>query len=424
MANVLGTLFSDIANSIRSKTGSTNKMSPSKFPSQIDSIQGGGIPTGYKTVTFKNGDNVLFERLVLSGDDCPDPITQGRIETPTKESTPQYNYTYSGWTSVDGGTANSSVLKNITEDKVVYSAYTSTVRKYTVTFYDEDGTTVLKTEQVAYGGSSTYTYKKDNHIFLGWTPEPTNIMGDLSCIGAWQESYSFADASWDYIAQVSESGRASQAFALGDTKPFKLTTTSGMEFDVEAQIVGFNHDDLADGTGKAGISIIIPTPFYYSLFPDVSIFNNSNYYNYISQISPVLNDTVYGGIPEEIRTHIKTVTKTACNAYSDGWQYGTVNDKVWIPAATEVATKTSNSSHSWANKDGTLYEYFTNEANRKTLYGWGSNGVLEDLATNSSNTYTTRSMAYTGARRRAGIRCYNGTIVQGGSERYKLGFCI
>ena len=417
MANVLGTLFSDIANSIRSKTGSTEKMSPSEFPSQIDSISvGGGGAEGCATVTFMNGANVLLTRPVYIGDDCPDPLTQGRIETPTKESTVQYHYTYKGW---------SEALTNITEDKVIYATFTETVRTYTVTFYDTDGTTVLNTEQVAYGSSSTYVPDaRENYLFAGWTPEPTNIMGDLSCIGAWQESYSFADASWDYIAQVSESGRASQAFALGDTKPFKLTTTSGMEFDVEAQIVGFNHDDLADGTGKAGISIIIPTPFYYSLFPDVSIFNNSNYYNYISQISPVLNDTVYGGIPEEIRTHIKTVTKTACNAYSDGWQYGTVNDKVWIPAATEVATKTSNSSHSWANKDGTLYEYFTNEANRKTLYGWGSNGVLEDLATNSSNTYTTRSMAYTGARRRAGIRCYNGTIVQGGSERYKLGFCI
>lgn len=387
------------------------------YATKISEITGGGgSAEGCVTVTFMNGANVLLTRPVYIGDDCPDPVTQGRIETPTKESTVQYHYTYKGW---------SEALTNITEDKVIYATFTETVRTYTVTFYDTDGTTVLNTEQVAYGSSSTYVPDaRENYLFAGWTPEPTNIMGDLSCIGAWQESYSFADASWDYIAQVSESGRASQAFALGDTKPFKLTTTSGMEFDVEAQIVGFNHDDLADGTGKAGISIIIPTPFYYSLFPDVSIFNNSNYYNYISQISPVLNDTVYGGIPEEIRTHIKTVTKTACNAYSGGWQYGTVNDKVWIPAATEVATKTSNSSHSWANKDGTLYEYFTNEANRKTLYGWGSNGVLEDLATDSSNTCTTRSMAYTGARRRAGIKCYNGTIVQGDSERYKLGFCI
>lgn len=38
MANALGTLFSDIANAIRSKTGSTAKMSPNDFPIHINSI--------------------------------------------------------------------------------------------------------------------------------------------------------------------------------------------------------------------------------------------------------------------------------------------------------------------------------------------------------------------------------------------------
>lgn len=38
MSNVLGTLFTNIANSIRSKTGGTDKISPSNFPAQIDSI--------------------------------------------------------------------------------------------------------------------------------------------------------------------------------------------------------------------------------------------------------------------------------------------------------------------------------------------------------------------------------------------------
>ena len=187
MANALANLFTDIANSIRSKTGSTDKMSPSEFPSQIDSIQGGGggIPTGYKTVTFKNGDNVLFERLVLSGDDCPDPITQGRIETPTKESTVQYHYTHSGWTSVDGGTANSSILKNITEDKVVYSAYTTTTVKYTITYYDEDGVTVLHTEQVAYGSVPSYIPSKDGFAFIEWTPAPAVVTGNASYIARW-----------------------------------------------------------------------------------------------------------------------------------------------------------------------------------------------------------------------------------------------
>lgn len=42
MANVLGTLFSDIANAIRSKTGSTDKIAPKDFPIQINNIVVGG----------------------------------------------------------------------------------------------------------------------------------------------------------------------------------------------------------------------------------------------------------------------------------------------------------------------------------------------------------------------------------------------
>ena len=41
MANVLGTLFQDIANAIRAKTGGTGTMKPAEFPAQISSIVAG-----------------------------------------------------------------------------------------------------------------------------------------------------------------------------------------------------------------------------------------------------------------------------------------------------------------------------------------------------------------------------------------------
>lgn len=249
MANALANLFTDIADSIRSKTGSTEKLSPSEFAAQIDSISvGGGGAEGCATVTFMNGDNVLLTRPVYIGDDCPDPVTQGRIETPTKESTVQYNYTYKGWASYNGGTANSSVLKNITEDKVVYSAYAQSTRYYTVTFYD--GTTVLHTEQVAYGSSSTYTYEKEGQMFTGWVPSPTNIKGNLDCYGGWEELVvevaEIADSWEDIVASVND-GSYSSKYKIGNYKPLDL----GSEGIVNMQIVGMSADTLADGSGKA-----------------------------------------------------------------------------------------------------------------------------------------------------------------------------
>lgn len=50
--NTLGELFTDIANSLRNKTGNTGKIVADDFPTVIDSLSTGGItPTGTKSIT-------------------------------------------------------------------------------------------------------------------------------------------------------------------------------------------------------------------------------------------------------------------------------------------------------------------------------------------------------------------------------------
>lgn len=55
MANVLGTLFSDIANAIRNKTGTTAKMIPNDFPIHINSIVVGSGGTSGGEWKFASG---------------------------------------------------------------------------------------------------------------------------------------------------------------------------------------------------------------------------------------------------------------------------------------------------------------------------------------------------------------------------------
>lgn len=354
MANALANLFTDIADSIRSKTGSTEKMSPSDFPSQIDSISvGGGGAEGCATVTFMNGDNVLLTRPVYIGDDCPDPVTQGRIETPTKESTVQYNYTYKGWASYNGGTANSSVLKNITEDKVVYSAYAQSTRYYTVTFYD--GTTVLHTEQVAYGGSSTYTYEKENAIFSGWTPEPTNIASNLDCYGAWEEGLSFASASWERIAEISESGKASEVFAIGDERTEKIGS-----YNITFVIADFNYDLLGDDSGNtAGMTIIMKdsNTFGYS-FSDVK-FTGADWLStpFYTTMQSIYNSK----FPEELKAVIKPVKKKYYQNSTTDLLESTEN--IWIPSIGEVVSNNNYFTHSAAERSQDRYYALFNDYN-------------------------------------------------------------
>ena len=63
---------------------------------------------------------------------------------PTKASTAQYTYTFAGF---EGYTAGMTLKENLT----FTAKYDATVNKYTYTFYDEDGTTVLGSATVDYG---------------------------------------------------------------------------------------------------------------------------------------------------------------------------------------------------------------------------------------------------------------------------------
>lgn len=150
---------------------------------------GGGSMEGVHTVTFmsQDGTTELYKRPVADGDDCADPVTRGYISAPTKASTVQYSYTYNGWATTPNGAANSNVLKAVTADKTVYAAFASAVRKYTITYYDDDGTTVLKTEDLAYGTMPSYVPSKAGGAFDGWTPELAIVTGNASYVSSWIE---------------------------------------------------------------------------------------------------------------------------------------------------------------------------------------------------------------------------------------------
>ena len=327
------------------------------FPAKIAEVYeagkaegGNGTVEGLASVTFMNNDVKLLTRPVYIGDDCPDPKTQGRIETPTKESTVDTVYAHSGWSLTNGGSADTTnALANVTEDRTVYAAYTESARYYTVSFYDGD--TLLKTEQVAYGRSSSYTYKKDNYLFMGWSPEPTNVTTDLICQGIWEQSYSFADASWEYINRMSESGRASEVFTVGDTKTETLTYADGTTEDITLTIVGFDHDKDGGGTTR-GITVISNV-----LSTDRRMASDKVAYYDSSELHSYLNDTLKNYLPSNLNAVIKNVKKTYRSAVN-----GTNNQTqsysvcyLWILDSTEMGYPYSAT---------TRYPYFDSNAKK------------------------------------------------------------
>ncbi len=101
------------------------------------------VPNSY-TIIWKNGDTVL---------ETDENLTYGTIPsydsaTPTKDSTAQYTYTFSGW---------SPQINQVTESVTYQAQFTTTLRTYTVTFFADDGITVLDTVTVDYGSNAAYT---------------------------------------------------------------------------------------------------------------------------------------------------------------------------------------------------------------------------------------------------------------------------
>jgi hypothetical protein len=199
-----------------------------------------------------NGDTVLYKKAVAVGDDCVNVLSKGLIQTPTKESTAQYKYTYYGWGASDGGAYDANILKNITEDKTVYAIFTSTVRYYTITYYDSDGTTVLKTESLAYGASPSYAPIKDGFNFDGWTPALSTVTGNASYVANFTEAFGLEGASWARISEISAAGEGENYFAVGDTKTILIDGTVGtktINASYKVYILSFNHNSELEGTG-------------------------------------------------------------------------------------------------------------------------------------------------------------------------------
>lgn len=130
------------------------------------------------------GNTLLKTVTVADGGDT----TYGS-SNPTKVSTAQYSYSFTGWSLIAGGAANANALKAVMSDRNVYAAFTSTVRKYTVRFYN--GTTLAQTvSEVPYGSNASYTgdtpaktdvEKPEDYEFTGWNPSPNGITGNTDC---------------------------------------------------------------------------------------------------------------------------------------------------------------------------------------------------------------------------------------------------
>lgn len=117
------------------------------------------------TITFKNDDGTVLQySKVKHGETITAP------ETPTKKSDNNYDYTFERW---------DTEFTTATQDLTITAVYTSTTRKYTVTFYNEDGSVnaEVKVEKGSQVGRLTVSKEDDDlysYSFDAWYDQDGN----------------------------------------------------------------------------------------------------------------------------------------------------------------------------------------------------------------------------------------------------------
>lgn len=162
---------------------------------------------GFSNVSLKTGDEALSEITAnyshtitwLDDDDTvlkETKVFDGQIPTydgtPTKASTAQYKYTFTGW---------SPEVVSATQDATYKATYSQASSEYTITWKNADGTILETDENVKYGETPTYDgdtpadcasgttkYK----TFTSWTPSIEDVTGDATYTAVFETEEVFA----------------------------------------------------------------------------------------------------------------------------------------------------------------------------------------------------------------------------------------
>lgn len=166
-------------------------------------------------------------------------------------------------------------------------------------------------------------------------------------------------------------------WAVGDTRTESITAiaTSGTigesqsAQDIDLVIIGMNHDDLADGSGKTAVTVQTKNQLGTAGWMNyqktgISIWSESERRTWC-------NDNFKSALPTWLQNVIKPVTKLtnryAISTYESSRSHVTTTDEVFLLSEFEVFGNPyfgSEQGYGSLDPDGDQYEYMKTQANR------------------------------------------------------------
>lgn len=192
----------------------------------------------------------------------------------------------------------------------------------------------------------------------------------------------FANNSWEEIIAVCQTGQVPETWAVGDQKAM---TIGGTEYLVD--IIGKNHDDYYDGSGKAPLTLQIHDLFGGSgdvaaSYPAHVGSTNSVGWNR-SQVRVSYLPEILNLMPTVISSNIREVRKRTSSGSWDS-SISETADKLFTLSEFEIFGDYTNSF----SGEGTQYEYFKLYSRRiKRLNGTAKAWWLRSPYNDSSTQY-------------------------------------
>ena len=177
---------------------------------------------------------------------------------------------------------------------------------------------------------------------------------------------------------IAKNGSASPAYAKAEAAmnagtKFSVKLTNGKT--LEYRIVGINHDDLADGSGKAGLTFEA-TNNVLGVQGMNATDSNAGGWEKSELRGRLSRGDLWSLLPSELQSKVKAVTKMTDN--KGGGTAGTptaTTDKIFLLSTTEV--------YGDLQSDGTQYEFYKSKGVTKSNYSGAS----------SSSNHWTRSVS-------------------------------
>lgn len=412
-------------------------------------------------VTFQNEDGTVLDiQWIVRGGVGVDPVTRtdNPIETPTKESTVDTNYTYAGWDST-------AYLEAVYGAITITATYTSSARYYTIRWFVEG--TLMQTATVAYGEGAEYEgdepTKADNttydiyYLFTGWDKNTLRIYGDTDAnavfaVGATPAAPSDSDnkpalstRSVEEINAICKSGQKDweTVYKTGETSSFEqkyfdigdeIDITIGWEpdddesnahliFDLENSESTLHYSTDTDDEGTATTGVTLPVtlnqedgdPVYIDtgvelMYNNGVSFGEDDDYEFTWVLDFAGNDIKIadGTSPSEPRV-------LDCIGTSDGYEHGFkiyqsssgAMTMQYAASTMAVASARNIASGSYLVTDPDAKTYTTTtEAMHASFLERvivrkkkGERGVTVYRCSPTSTTYTTGSLSYSGNTR-------------------------